>query len=223
MKTSKARTPRPLGVGFGIAALLIVGSILATEATATEPSCHTAAPAVPAPSPAGGGEIEQLAIADIPVVDQDGRKLQFYRDLVAGKKVAMNFVFTTCTTICPPMGAHFSKVSKLVAADGRDVKLISVSIDPATDTPARLKAWQQNFGEAPGWTLVTGSKQDITRLLRDLRVYSASPEAHSPVVLLGDAREGRWQRVYGLTPPAELLATLDRLAETKVAAKENGR
>ncbi len=222
--------------------LLVVsaGANAAAYSLGDEPSRHDAAqPAVDstaavssaaaaAPAPGAAGAIEQLSVADLPVVDQNGRKLSFHRDLVAGKKVMMNFVFTTCTTICPPMGAHFAKIGKLAAEaggaeGGGGVTLISVSIDPATDTPERLKAWQDNFGAVPGWTLVTGKKQDITRLLKDLRVFSASPEAHAPVVLLADGASGRWQRVYGLTPPAELLSTLDKLADTKVAVKENGR
>lgn len=209
----------------------IVSSLGAwAEAPAAEPHCHDmaegaaeASAVTPALEPGTPSPVEQLTISDVPVVDQNGRKLHFFRDLVAGRKVAMNFVFTTCTTICPPMGAHFSKVGKLVAEAGDAVSLISVSIDPATDTPERLKAWQGNFGHTEGWTLVTGTKQDITRLLRDLRVYSATPAAHAPVVLLGDGASGRFQRIYGLTPPADLLATLDLLSTSKVAGKEKVR
>lgn len=225
--TFPTRAPLPLALA-ALALALALAALLPLPLSAEDaPPCHDAVAAT-APAVADGAKIEQLEIPDLPVTDQDGRKLHFYRDLVAGRKVAMNFVFTTCTTICPPMGAHFSKIRRLVAEGGRaegarKVALISISIDPSTDTPARLKAWQENFGEASGWTLVTGTKQDITRLLRALRVYSADPAAHAPVVLLGDDAAGRWQRVYGLTPPAELLATLDLLSGTKVANKENGR
>lgn len=173
-------------------------------------SCHAHATAEPAaePAKAAGG----MKIPHVPVIDQDGRELDFYQDLVVGKVVVMNFVFTTCTTVCPPMGANFGKLQKLLGERaGRDVHLISVSIDPATDTPERMRAWGAKFGAGPGWTLVTGSKTDLTRLLKDLEVFSPDTNAHSPTVLIGDDSHGRWTRANGLTPPAKLAEILDEI------------
>jgi len=148
-----------------------------------------------------------LNVPDVSLVDQDGKPVRFYTDLVKGRVVAVNFVFTTCTTICPPMGATFAKLEKLMA--GKDVQLISVSIDPANDTPERLKAWSQKFGKGPGWTLVTGDRDEVTRLLKTLGVYTAGVTDHSPLVLLGNDREHRWTRAYGLAAPAKLAELLE--------------
>src|SRR5436305_7725055 len=168
------------------------------------------------PPPARGQAAEettQLVIPDVAVVDQEGRPVRFYSDLVHGKVVMMNFVFTTCTTICPPLGATFAKVRKLLGERaGRDVQLISVSIDPAADTPARLKAWAQKLGGGPGWTLVTGDPEEITRLLKALGVYTPSRGDHSPLLLAGNDAQGRWTRAYGLAPPAKLIELIDGLA-----------
>jgi len=83
----------------------------------------------------------KMNIPDVELLDQDGRKIHFYTDLVKGQTVVMNFIFTTCTTICPPLGASFARVQKeLGDKAGRDVRFISISVDPATDTPERLKA-----------------------------------------------------------------------------------
>src|SRR5687767_2097048 len=98
-----------------------------------------------------------LSIPDIAVIDQNGKAVRFHRDLVQGKLVAMNFIFTSCTTVCTPMGANFAALQKLLG-DRTDVALISVSIDPVNDTPARLKAWSARFQARPGWTLVTGAQ-----------------------------------------------------------------
>ncbi|HEX3093081.1 MAG TPA: SCO family protein, partial [Candidatus Angelobacter sp.] len=88
----------------------------------------------------------KIAIPDATVLDQNGRKLRFYTDLVKGKTIAINFIFTTCTTICPPMTANFARVQKTMMAQGRkDFYLISVSVDPENDTPAKLKAYSQMF------------------------------------------------------------------------------
>lgn len=176
--------------GFAILALLL----LAVPAAASE-----------ATSP------QALDIPDVPVLDQDGRKLHFRTDLVEGKVVAMNFLFTNCTTICPPLGATFGKLRKLLGESGRDVQLISISVDPVTDTPERLKSWSSKFDQGPGWTLVTGSRDDVTRLLKALGAYTASANDHPPLVLISN-RDGQWTRAYGLAPPAKLAALIDEMS-----------
>jgi len=163
--------------------------------------------------------LDGLSVPDVSLVDQDGKPVHFYSDLVKDKVVAMNFVFTTCTTICPPMGATFAKLQKLLA--GKDVHLISVSVDPATDTPERLKAWAGKFGASPGWTLVTGDRNEVTRLLKALGVYTAAIGDHSPLVLLGNDAAHRWTRAYGLAPPAKLAELISQLAPPAVAKKES--
>ena len=159
---------------------------------------------------------------DVAVVDQDGRQAHFYSDLVRGKRVAINFVFTTCTTICPPMGANFERLQALLGARaGTDVRLLSISIDPATDTPERLKAWGARFHAGPGWTLLTGSKEELDRLLKAMGVFTADRASHAPVLLLGDDRTGRWTRAYGLAPPAKIVELLDGLAATSATSATN--
>jgi protein SCO1 len=169
------------------------------------------------PASAGEPELEtldRLVIPDVPVIDQDGKTVRFYSDLVKDRVVAVNFVFTTCTTICPPLGANFAKLRQLLGdRAGRDVRLISVSVDPATDTPERLKAWSQKFGAGPGWILVTGDRAEITRLLKALGVYTSGLGDHSPLVLLGNDARHRWTRAYGLAPPATLAALIDEIAK----------
>lgn len=197
-----------------------------TEAAEAMP-CHgpEAAAAEPAKEAPEATRIPQTAgpihVPDVTLRDQDGRELHFYRDLVQGKTVLINFVFTTCTTVCPPMGATFSKVQKLLGdRSGRDVQLISVSVDPAVDTPERLKAWGTRFGAGPGWTLVTGDKGEVDRLLKALAVYTADKGDHSPLVLAGNEAAGRWTRAYGLARPEEMIALVDGLATPQVAAME---
>ena len=154
----------------------------------------------------------KLQIPDTPLRDQEGRPVHFYSDLVRGKVVAVNFVFTSCTTVCLPMGAGFGKLRTMLGDKaGKDVHLISVSVDPATDTPAKLKAWSRKFGAGRGWTLVTGDRNEVTRLLKSLGAYAPNPEAHSPLVLLGNDTSGEWTRANGLSTPAQLAALLDGL------------
>lgn len=163
--------------------------------------------ATPPPPPAA----RAFVVPDVEVQTQNGETRRFYRDLVQGRVVAMNFVFTSCTTVCPTMGATFARVQKLLAEKGSDVSLISVSIDPATDTPQRLSTWSQRLGARPGWTLVTGNKTDINELLKSLGLFTADPAAHTPVVLVANEKEGRWERVDGLATPTAIVAAIGRM------------
>ena len=163
-------------------------------------------------------------IPDINVLDQNGNRLHFYRDLVRGKVVAMNFIYTTCATICPPLGATFGKLQKsLGERAGKDVFLISVSVDPATDTPERLRAWGAQFGAKPGWTLVTGEKTELNRLLRALGADAASPESHSPMVLIVNDKAALWKRVYGLGSTAALTQHIEQMMATAPASASEKR
>jgi protein SCO1 len=178
-------------------------------------------PAAAQPAMPEAQSLDGLSVPDVSLVDQDGKAVHFYSDLVKDRVVAMNFVFTTCTTICPPIGATFAKLQKLLA--GKDVQLISVSIDPATDTPERLKAWAGKFGAGPGWTLVTGDRNEVTRLLKALGVYTAAVGDHSPLVLLGNDAGHRWTRAYGLAAPAKLAEMIDQLIAPAANIKKESR
>lgn len=181
---------------------------------------HQQQAAAPAPEKPDVEAVDGLNVPDVPVVDQDGKPARFYTDLVKDRVVAVNFVFTTCRTICPPMGANFGQLQKLLGDRmGKDVHLISVSVDPTTDTPERLKAWGQKFGAGPGWTLVTGDRAEITRLLKALGVFTPNIGDHSPLVLLGNDARHQWTRAYGLAAPAKLAELIDQMAAPAAAAK----
>ena len=151
----------------------------------------------------------KLEIPDEVLFTQDGKQVRLYSDLMRGKVVAVNFVFTTCSTICSPMTAIFSRLQKELGARGREVVLISISLDPKTDTPERLKQYADRFERREGWTFVTGPADRVTRVLKALGGYVAVKESHTPVVLLGNEATGEWTRAYGLTPPKQLAAQLE--------------
>ena len=152
----------------------------------------------------------KMNIPDTELLDQNGRKIHFYSDLVKGQTVVINFIFTTCTTICPPLGATFARVQKELGDKvGRDVRFISISVDPATDTPERLKAWGAKFHAGEGWTFVTGNKPQVDELLRALGASSARREDHSPTVLIGNDALGTWTRTYGLANTSQLVQIIN--------------
>ena len=191
----------------------VVAAAIAAPASSQHQD-HSAHEAMMEQKPAGDvQEVRGMKIPDVEVVTQDGERVRFYSDLVEDRVVAMNFVFTTCTTICPPMGAIFGQLEKKLGdRAGRDIHLISVSVDPTTDTPERLAQWAEKFGRTPGWTLVTGDKTTVDSLLKSLQVFSPDFEDHAPIVLLGNDARGEWTRAYGLAPPARMAEILDELA-----------
>ena len=154
-------------------------------------------------------------IPDIPVYDQNGKRLNFYSDLIKGKTVAINFIFTTCTTICPPLTATFRKVQQDLAISASEAKLISISVDPATDNPQRLNDFAARFKAGPGWTFVTGDNTDITSLLRALGAAVSDKNDHTPMILIGNDVAGYWTRAYGLSSPTALVKTIAEAANHK--------
>jgi cytochrome oxidase Cu insertion factor (SCO1/SenC/PrrC family) len=159
--------------------------------------------------------ITSLRIPDAAVYDQTGKPINFYRDLVKGKTVAINFIFTTCTTICPPLTATFRRVQQDLAKGPLQVQLISISVDPSIDTPDRLRQFAAKFNAGPGWTFVTGDKAEIDSLLREFGVAVVNKNDHTPMILIGNDRAGYWTRAYGLSSPTALGKLITEAANRK--------
>ena len=188
---------------FCIAILVLASSNGAAQ------SCHT--PASQAKKPE-----TKMVIPDVPVLDQEGNKLHFYTDLIKGKTVAINFIFTNCTTICPPLAATFARLQKEMGDKiGKDVHLISISVDPVTDTPERLKAWGAKFKAGPGWTFVTGEKQEMDKLLNALGAAVSRREDHTPAMIIGNDSKGVWTRTYGLAKISQIMGVIQNVREGK--------
>lgn len=188
---------------------------------------QTASVVETAPEKRVGTSGGKLNIPDVEVLDQDGNVRHFYSDLIKGKTVAINFIFTNCTTICPPLGATFARVQRELGDKvGKDVHFISVSVDPLTDTPERLKAWGAKFKAGPGWTFVTGSKPQVDQLLRALGASASRREDHTPSVLIGNDTRDVWTRTYGLAKTSQMIGLIEGVIAGRVddtLAKEAGK
>jgi len=161
---------------------------------------------------AKAAETSKMEIPDVKVLDQDGNALHFYTDLIKNKTVAINFIFTNCTTICPPLAATFARLQKEMGGRvGKDVHLISISVDPVTDTPERLKAWGAKFKAGPGWTFVTGEKQEMDKLLNALGAAVSRREDHTPATIIGNDSKGVWTRAYGLAKIPLLMSVIENV------------
>ena len=187
--------------------LRLVANDVAAETEPATSSIVTAAADTPS--------ISSSRIPDIRVYDQNGKQLNFYSDLIKGKTVAINFIFTTCTTICPPLTATFRRVQQDLADRALPVQLISISVDPMTDTPERLHEFAAKFKAGPGWTFVTGDKNEIDSLLKALGAAVADKNDHTPMILIGNDGVGYWTRAYGLASPDALVRLISEAVNKK--------
>jgi protein SCO1 len=147
-------------------------------------------------------------VPNVPVVTQDGETLRFYDDLIRDKVVVLSFIYTECPDICPLTTARMAQIQeRLGDAVGRDIFLISLSVDPENDTPAVLKDYSEAFGRGPGWQFVTGTPQDIQVIRHRLGDRRQALSEHTQEVRLGNGATGEWQR-------AALLGDLEALLES---------
>lgn len=129
------------------------------------------------------------------VTNQDGKVLRFYDDVIKNKIVIVSFIFTSCTDLCPLTTARLAEVQRRLGDRvGRDIFFVSLSVDPETDTPERLKAFADAFGAGPGWQFLTGRPEDMTVINRALGDRSRTRSEHRNEVVLGNDRTGEWAR-----------------------------
>jgi protein SCO1 len=157
-----------------------------------------------------------LLQSDIEVKDQDGRRLNFYGDLVRGRTVLISFMFTGCKTVCPPQTAMLSDVRTRLNASStplKNVLLISLTVDPLGDGPEQLKAFAKKFELTPnlasGWVFLTGEAPQILKLLKSLEAGQSNPADHPELIWLGNDVKKRWARSAGFNSPEQIVKLLE--------------
>ena len=154
------------------------------------------------------------------LVDQDGRKLRLASDALADKIVVVTFVYTNCTDICPMVSHTFAQLQKSLAPlMEKKVRLVSLTVDPVRDTPERFKEYAQHFEPKPGWLWLTGDISNVAQALQAFGIHITKPENHPAQILVGDARTGRWTRLYNVDRPQQVLAKVDELIAAQRSSK----
>ena len=199
-------------MGTRNAVLFVCGVMAAAVAGGAGPVTSAAGQAQSAPS-------SRLArhFPNVPLRTQDNRDVRFYDDLVKGKVVLINFMFTTCTSLCPRSTANLVKVQELLGdhAD-RDVFLVSISVDPDHDTPAVLKRYAERYHIRPGWTFVTGKRADVDLIRRGLGVRDNDDQSqHTGMLIYGNEAFGRWASTPVMQSPATLAAIVLRVVDPR--------
>src|SRR4051812_7249817 len=142
---------------------------------------------------------------NVTLTTQDGEDVKFY-DLIKGKIVAIDLIYTNCQYACPLESARLARMQQLLGERmGRDVFFISISIDPEHDTPAALKAYAKQYDAGPGWIFLTGKMSDIDLLSKKLGLWSdptLTQDGHTPMLLIGNEATGQWTQTNALDNPA---------------------
>ena len=176
-------------------------------------AAHTQQP--PAQEPTGA----QTWFPDVELLTQDGAKVRFYSDVLKGKTVVVNAFFTACTSVCPPMNRTMEKIQEALGDRvGKDVFLVSISVDPVTDTPPRLKEYAQKFRARAGWTFLTGKKENVDWALYKLGQYVENKDDHKTVLIIGNETTGLWKKAFGMAKAEDLIQIVQGVANDKGAA-----
>jgi protein SCO1/2 len=157
-----------------------------------------------------GQAAAQKYFSDITLVNQDGEPVRFYSDLLKDKVVVINAFFATCQGSCLPMNRNLEKVQEAFRNRmGKDLLIISISVDPELDTPASLKEYAKKLNAAPGRLFITGKKENVNWALYKLGQYVEYREQHTNIFIVGNERTGLWKKVFGLAKADEIIKAVE--------------
>ena len=155
---------------------------------------------------------------DTLLVNQNGEPMRFYTDLLKGKVVIINSFFATCQGSCLPMNRNLEKVQEELGNRlGREVNIISLSVDPMVDTPAKLKQYSKQLNARPGWYFLTGDKQNVDLVLKKLGQFVDNKQDHLNIFIIGNERTGLWKKAFGLAPSGELVKVVETVLNDQPA------
>jgi protein SCO1/2 len=164
----------------------------------------------------------QKYFTDVVLVNQDGEKMRFYSDLLHDKVVIINSFFATCQGSCLPISRNLEKVQTALGDRlGKDVRIISISVDPTVDTPPALKAYAKKLNARPGWYFLTGDKENVEFALKKLGQFVSDKQDHLNIIIIGNERTGLWKKAFGLAQSDELVKVVESVVNDKPAGGAN--
>jgi protein SCO1/2 len=213
---------------FFSAVLLAAASLVLTQngLAQTQGSGSATAPSStqqPAPQPHEHDQMNTVEpsgarnyFTDVVLVNQDGVKMRFYSDVLKDKTVVISSFFTTCTSVCPPINRNLEKIQNALGDHlGKDVLIVSISVDPETDTPPRLKDYSNKFHAKPGWLFLTGKKENVEWALYKVGQYVEAKDEHTTGIIIGNEATGLWKKALGLGKVDELLELIESVLNNK--------
>lgn len=168
-------------------------------------------------SPSASAEKAKAYFGDDMLTDQDGKNHKFYSDLLAGKVVLINLIYTQCKDACPLLTQQLNQVKqKLGERFGKTIYFLSLSTDSQQDKPEQLKAFvQKHKVDHAGWRFLTGQPEIIDKVLKKFGQFQDNPADHSTLLLAGKPSSGHWKKIRPDTPPDAIALQLEDLANEK--------
>lgn len=141
----------------------------------------------------------------IELVDQHGRPAKLY-ELMAGRTIVLNTFFASCTGSCPIMARSLAAVQEQYAERiGKDLVLVSITVDPENDTPEKLAAYARAMKAKPGWYFLTGTREQVDVALKRIGQHAETRDAHKNLIVAGNDRTGLWKKAFGLAKSDEIV------------------
>jgi protein SCO1/2 len=160
-------------------------------------------------------QVAQYRLPPTQLVRSDGATISFPQALDDGRPVALNFIYTSCTAICPVLSHNFAEFQRRLGTERERVHMVSISIDPEEDTPPRLSAYAARFDAGPQWEFYTGSAASSVTMQKAFQAWFGDKMHHRPVTFLRVAPGQPWVRLDGFSSPDELLAEYRRLVKSR--------
>jgi len=152
-----------------------------------------------------------VELPDVTLIDQDAQ-LVTLRELVEGEEVVMvDFIFGTCTTICPILSAGFTNLQRRMGSGPGGPVLISFSIDPEHDSPEIMTKYLKRYRAQPGWYFLTGDRDDIDLVMHAFDAYVPDKMSHQPVTFIKGTEPNQWLKIDGLVSTADLTTELEKI------------
>jgi protein SCO1/2 len=187
-------------------------------ATAVPRSLSASDPALYPPATSAAYRVRQL-LPNPQLITDENKRVRFYDDLVRGRTVMINLMYTNCKASCPLTAANLRKVQRYLGETvGDRVRMLSLSVDPARDTPQALADYAEMIGAAPGWLFATGRKSDIDSIRKALGMFDRDNEtdgtSHLNLVTIGNEPLGQWCAIPALSTPEDIARTVRRVMRT---------
>lgn len=161
-------------------------------------------------------EAARAYFTDLKLTTHEGKVVRFYSDILKDRVVLIHFFYTNCKTVATLQTKVLSDLQPLLGDRlGKDIFLVSISVDPARDTLEHTRAYARAFAPRPGWTFLTGSKVNLDWVNYKLGNYKENPEEHETFFLLGNLRTGHWIKDKPETSARTLAEHLIQLADEK--------
>ena len=142
--------------------------------------------------------MEKYATPDVVLVNQNGEKVCFTDLVQSDKPVIVNFIFGACSGICPVIAAGYSNLQQKLGPESKKVHLVSITIDPENDTPKIMKEFLKRYQAQPGWDFLTGSREDVDKLMYAFNAYIPNKAYNFPLTLIHSPTDGAWVRIFGI-------------------------